>query len=128
MAILSLSYLAGLPIAALFAFSGVGHFTKTPAFVGIMKGLPFPSLHPAVVYISGVMELIGAAGLVLAPSKELAWGLFLFVVAISAANVNMFVNDVPFGKIRFSYGFGGGHMYRALAQIVLLTWLFALSS
>ena len=43
------------------------------------------------------------------------------------ANVNMYVNDVPFGETRLSYGLAGGHFWRGMLQILFFLWLEALA-
>ena len=59
--------------------------------------LPWPR---AVVLVSGVFELLGAAGLVWPRTRQLAgWGLIALTVAVTPANVTMLVHheafDVP---------------------------------
>ena len=105
------AWVASAPVGALFAVAGWAHFATPGPFVGIMKGMPLESTHLAAVYISGVFEALGGAGLLVAPLLgELAYaelaasGLFWLVVAVSPANVNMYLNDLPFGKNKMSYG------------------------
>jgi len=121
-------YLAGLPLAVLFIAAGQGHFMKPRFFIGIMKGMPLEALHPAANYITGVMELVGGVALLSKPSPQVVYSLFWLVVIMSAANVNMWWNDVPAGKTRMTYGFPfGTHYLRAYAQIALLLWLHYLA-
>jgi uncharacterized membrane protein len=52
----------------------------------------------ALVYISGVAEIMGGLGLILPATRKLAaWGLILLLLAVFPANVNMAVNDLPLG-------------------------------
>jgi uncharacterized membrane protein len=104
-------WVVAAPVGALFAMAGVGHFTKYDAFLGIMKGMPFPAAHPAAVYVSGVVEFVCGTGLVLAPlvagpaaASKVASALFCLVVAVTPANINSYMNDIPFGKSHLSYG------------------------
>eukprot|EP00037_Helgoeca_nana_P011803 m.106136 g.106136 ORF g.106136 m.106136 type:complete len:149 (+) comp21065_c0_seq1:1175-1621(+) len=127
-------WVVAAPVGALFAMAGVGHFTKYDAFLGIMKGMPFPAAHPAAVYVSGVVEFVCGTGLVLAPlvagpaaASKVASALFCLVVAVTPANINSYMNDIPFGKSHLSYGWTGGHVKRAVAQIVLLGWLYGVA-
>ena len=39
----------------------------------------------------------------------------------------MYVNDIPFGETRLTYGLFGTHAARFVAQILLLAWLFGLA-
>jgi uncharacterized membrane protein len=57
--------------------------------------VPFPS---AMVYLTGVLELAGAAGLVLERTRRAAGiCLALLLVVMMSANVNAALNDIPFG-------------------------------
>ena len=131
--------------------AGVSHYTKRKEFIGIMRGMPFKSLHPLAVYWSGVCEASLGFMLLVAPfaqldllSKVLFLGvgqmipiqqkkaadlLFWLVVLMTPANINMALGDVPFGKTRLKYGFKlfekgrMTHFARGLAQVVLLIWL-----
>lgn len=129
-----LSWILSLPVAILFMGAGVSHFMNSAPFIGMMRGMPFSSLHPAAVYISGIAEFSLGAALSVAPLAGSTWGantasaLLGLVIAVTPANVNMWVNDVPFGDVRFSYGVTGTHMRRLVAQAVLLVWLQALVS
>jgi uncharacterized membrane protein len=52
----------------------------------------------ALVYISGVAEILGGLGLILERTRKLAaWGLVALLLAVFPANVNMAVNDLPLG-------------------------------
>lgn len=123
-----LRYLAGLPLAALFCAAGYGHFAHSRFFVGIMKGMPLPGLHMTANYVTGALEILGGMSMILRPTAEVYRGMFWLVVLMSAANVNMYINDVPAGGKRMTYGFPfGTHYIRAYAQVFLLGWLHFLA-
>ena len=86
----------GLAIVFLwFMLGGIAHFTATDFFLSITPPwVPFPLW---VVYISGVIE-IALAVLVLIPSvRPLAgWGLILLTLAVTPANVHMYMNPELF--------------------------------
>lgn len=123
------SYVAALPLGLLMTVAGALHFTNTKPYVKMMKGLPFEALHEHLVYASGVVETAGGVAL-LSPTVEhrrlAARFVFLTILAVSPANVNMYLNDVPFGNRRFSYGWTGDHAKRFVAQLVLLAYALAL--
>lgn len=105
------AWVSAAPLGVLFSVAGWAHFATPGPFVGIMKGMPLESTHLAAVYISGVFELMGGVGLLLGPmlgrpavAELAAVGLFWLVVAVSPANINMYLNDLPFGKNKMSYG------------------------
>lgn len=81
-----------------FAVGGVAHFTSTQAFVRVVPPyVPFPL---EVVYLTGVMELLGAAGLWFPRWRQLTGNaLFLFTVCVTPANVYMYMNPQLFPNI-----------------------------
>lgn len=71
-----------------FLIGGFGHFIATESFAGIIPPL-FPA-HRLLVLISGVCELLGAAGILLPRTRGTAgWGLVLLTIAVTPANVFM---------------------------------------
>jgi uncharacterized membrane protein len=86
--------LSGLRIAGIgfvflwFAIGGIAHFALTDTEMRIVPpAIPWPR---AVVLVSGVFELLGAAGLLWRPSRRAAGvGLFLLTVAVTPAHFYM---------------------------------------
>ncbi|MBA3540989.1 MAG: DoxX family membrane protein [Deltaproteobacteria bacterium] len=76
--------------------AGVNHFIGTATYVAMMPAeLPAPL---ALVYLSGVAEILGGLGLILPATRRLAaWGLIALFVAVFPANLNMALNDLPLG-------------------------------
>jgi uncharacterized membrane protein len=81
--------LAGLGFVFLwFLFGGVGHFVATDFFVSIVPPyIPWPR---AVVYISGVFELLGAIGILFVRWRARAGlGLLVLIICVTPANLYM---------------------------------------
>jgi uncharacterized membrane protein len=76
--------------------AGLNHFLDPDPYVAMTPdALPAPL---ALVYISGVAEILGGLGLILERTRKLAaWGLVALLLAVFPANVNMAVNDLPLG-------------------------------
>jgi uncharacterized membrane protein len=76
--------------------AGANHFVAPAAYVAMMpSALPAPA---ALVYISGVAEILGGLGLILPATRRLAgWGLIALFVAIFPANINMSVHHLSLG-------------------------------
>jgi uncharacterized membrane protein len=71
-----------------FALGGVAHFSLTGAEMRIVPPvIPWPR---AAVLVSGVFELLGAAGILIPATRRAAGiGLFLLTIAVTPANVYM---------------------------------------
>ncbi|MBF9223510.1 DoxX family protein [Hymenobacter ruricola] len=80
--------LSRFALALLFVAAGVWHFVHPATYLAIMPPqLPQPR---ALVYVSGVFEILGGAGLLLASTRKIAgWGLLALLVAVFPANVYM---------------------------------------
>jgi uncharacterized membrane protein len=110
-----------LVLGVLYFVAGVLHLLKPQPFLGITPGwVPFPQ---EVIYLTGVAELLGAAGLLQPFSAPLrraaAIGLALYAVCVFPANINHFIMDMA----KPGHGLGlGYHVPRMFAQ-PLLVWL-----
>ena len=71
-----------------FAIGGVAHFVFTETQMRIVPpSIPWPR---AAVLVSGVFELLGAAGLLWRPTRRAAgWGLIALTLAVTPANLHM---------------------------------------
>ena len=90
---------AGLGIVFIwFGVGGTMHFVSPEFFVRIVPPwVPWPW---AAVYISGVFELAGAAGLLHKRTRWLAGiGLFWLTIAVTPANVHMWLHPELFPEI-----------------------------
>lgn len=74
-----------------FGVGGIGHFAATGFFASIVPPyLPHPY---ALVYVSGVFELLGVIGLLIPQTRRAAGiGLFLLTIAVTPANVQMWLH------------------------------------
>lgn len=107
----------GLGLA--FIWIGIQHFRNPEAFEAIVPAyLGWPRFWN---FASGGLEILLGIGLVAPPSRR--WSariLILLVLAMSLANLNMWMNDLPFGGTRLSTR---GHVIRWIIQAVLLVLL-----
>jgi uncharacterized membrane protein len=78
-----------------FLLGGIGHFTATGFFTGIVPPwVPYPEM---AVYVSGVFELLGAAGLLVPQWRRRAGiGLFALTLSVTPANVHMWLHPELF--------------------------------
>jgi uncharacterized membrane protein len=81
-----------------FAIGGVAHFLVTDFFLKIIP--PELPLRLEAVYISGVFELLGAAGLLIPRLRRAAGlGLFLLIIVVTPANVYMWLHPELFPSV-----------------------------
>mgnify|MGYP003384844227 CR=1 FL=1 len=82
----------------LFIFVGILHFAKTPAFLRVMPPqIPFPL---EMVYISGVVEILGGLGLLWKRTRPTSvMVLIALLVAVFPANIHMALNPDKFPEI-----------------------------
>ena len=102
-----------------FISIGVQHFARPEIFNAIVpEYLGWPSFWN---YTSGAMEILFGLGMMLPKTRAYAAQvLVVLVVCMSLANLNMWINDIPFNGTRMSTT---GHIFRWIAQALLLTAL-----
>ena len=101
-----------------FFFGGIGHFVMTDFFVSIVPPyLPNPLM---LVYVSGVLELLGAFGILLSATRRVAGlGLFMLTLCVTPANVHMWLHPVQFPDLQaWSYS------VRLVIQVLLLACIW----
>ncbi len=82
-----------LLLSLLFLIAGVFHFTHTKTFILIMPPIiPYPK---EIVYLTGILEIIGAIGILFRKTRKIT-GIFLafFLVAIFPANIYMAIGNL----------------------------------
>ena len=78
-------------MSVLYLLAGINHFISTRQYIAIMPG--WVPGHPALVYISGVLEIV--YGLLLLPRSTRRLSALLIIsllIAVFPANVQMAVN------------------------------------
>ena len=97
---------------------GITHFTHSAQFVRIVPPqLPDPL---ALVYISGVFEILGGIGLLIPiVSVAAAWGLIALFIAVFPANINQAINSIPIDGIPHHPML---YWFRLPFQAVLIAW------
>jgi uncharacterized membrane protein len=106
-------------MAAFYVFAGVMHFVRPDFYLPMMP--PYLPWHPALVFLSGVAELVlGVAVLIPALRGAAAWGIILLLIAIFPANLHIALHNVPvFDNVE---GAGIWNWVRLPFQLVLILW------
>ena len=107
-------------IAAIFVLAGLVHFARPAAYVRIMPPwLPAPL---ALVFISGVLEILGGVGVLLPATRVAAgWGLIALLVAVFPANIQMLLNAQAAHASRL---WTGALIARLPLQAGLIYWVY----
>lgn len=106
-------------LALLMLTAGTLHFLRPNTFVQIVPNyLPYPM---ALVYISGVFEILGGIGLMVPLTTHFsAWGLIALFVAVFPANLHMAINNVPVNGEYYPIA----SWVRLPFQILLIWWAY----
>lgn len=83
-----------------FFIGGIAHFVFTETEMRIVP--PYVPWPRAAVLVSGVLELLGAVGLLWRPSRRLAaWGLFALTLAVTPAHIYMLQQPQLFPSVPY---------------------------
>jgi len=102
-----------------FAIGGIAHFTHTETEMRIVPPyIPWPRV---AVWLSGVAELVGAAGLLWQPSRRAAGiGLILLTFAVTPAHFYMLQQPALFPSV--PYWALVARLPLQVALLALITW------
>jgi uncharacterized membrane protein len=117
------AYAAIIAMSAMLIFTAIGHFAYTK---GMALMLPnFIPQKELVVYITGMIEVIAAIGLLIPGLRVLTgWLLILFFILILPANVYAAIKHVDYQKADFN-GNGLNYLwFRIPLQIIFILWTY----
>lgn len=107
-------------------FTSLGHFMFTKGMVMMMPAfIPFKG---ALVYITGVMEIILGALLIINTTRHIA-GIILLImfIVMLPANINATIKHVNFEKATYD-GSGPGYLwFRIPLQLLFIAWILYFS-
>jgi uncharacterized membrane protein len=113
----SISQMGRISLAIMLLFTGTAHFYKTGEMVQMMpEFLPYKT---ELVYFTGVLEIIGAIGLIQQRTATVASiALILFFLAVLPANVVGSMKRVQLGGMET----GPAYLYFRIPFQLLLIW------
>lgn len=117
------SYAGRVAMAAMLLFTAIGHFAFTKGMAMMLpEQIPYKT---ALVYLTGVFEILAAAGLLFQATKEITGlALVLFFIAILPANINAAVKNVDYQKAN-AQGYGPGYLWlRIPMQVFFIIWVY----
>jgi len=109
----------GIILGLAFAWIGIQHFVIPESFNQIVPSyLGWPTFW---TYASGALEILLGLGLMIPRTQPWSARLLVGLVSMmSLANLNMWINDIPFNGTRLSTA---GHIVRWIIQLILLLTL-----
>ena len=112
-----------IAMAVMLAFTAIGHFAFTK---GMTMMLPdFIPFKTEVIYLTGVIEIIAAVGLLI-PGLRVwtGWALILFFVLLLPGNIKAAIDHIDYQKATFD-GNGPAYLwFRIPLQILFIVWTY----
>lgn len=117
---LSWSIVGRLALAIMLVFTGIAHFTVTDKMVEMLP--EFMPLKTETVYMTGILELVAAVGLLMQNYSRLAsFLLIVFFLAILPANILGSIKQVELGGMEK----GVDYLYfRIPLQLFFIGWTY----
>jgi uncharacterized membrane protein len=117
---------ARIAMSVMLLFTAMGHFAFTHGMTMMLP--PFIPYKTGVVYLTGVIEIGAAVGLLLPTMRvTIAWLLILFFVLILPANIYSAMNHLDYQKGTFD-GDGLAYLwFRIPLQIMFIVWVYIAS-
>jgi len=114
---------AQIAMAVMMTFTALGHFKFTQGMAMMMPA--FIPYKKQVVYITGVIEIAAAAGLLIPATRTLtAWCLILFFIVLTPANINAAMKHINMEKATFD-GPGPAYLrFRIPLQLLFIAWVY----
>ena len=110
-----------LGISVFFIYFGIDHFINPEFYLSIMPPM-FP-LHLEAVYLSGLFEILGGVGVLIARTRSIAgWGLLALLIAVYPANIYMALTPQAFPDISLFALY-----FRLALQFLFFYWAYSIT-
>ena len=108
-------------LSAFFISFGIDHFVNPEFYLSIMP--PNLPLKLEAVYISGLFEILGGVGVLIASTRKIAsLGLVALLVAVYPANIFMALNPERFPEVSIYVLY-----FRLILQFFFFYWAYSVS-
>jgi len=114
---------ARIALSAMLLFTAMAHFAFTKGMVMMVPN--FIPYKPAVVYLTGIIEMTAAIGLLL-PGLRIwtGWLLILFFILILPANIQAAIQQIDYQKGTYT-GSGLAYLwFRIPLQLLFIGWTY----
>ena len=113
--------LSVLTLSVFFVSFGIDHFVNPEFYLSIMP--PNLPLKLEAVYISGLFEILGGVGVLIASTRKIAsLGLVALLVAVYPANIFMALNPERFPEVSIYVLY-----FRLILQFFFFYWAYSVS-
>jgi uncharacterized membrane protein len=112
-----------LAMAVMLVFTSIGHFKFNKGMAIMLP--PFIPFKKAVVYVTGVMEILFGVGLLFAQVRlPVAWTIIVFFIILLPANIYAAVRKVDLEKANYE-GNGLNYLwFRVPLQVFFIGWVY----
>ena len=108
-------------LSVFFVSFGIDHFVNPEFYLSIMP--PNLPLKLEAVYISGLFEILGGVGVLIASTRKIAsLGLVALLVAVYPANIFMALNPERFPEVSIYVLY-----FRLILQFFFFYWAYSVS-
>ena len=108
-------------LSVFFVSFGIDHFANPEFYLSIMP--PNLPLKLEAVYISGLFEILGGVGVLIASTRKIAsLGLVTLLVAVYPANIYMALNPERFPEVSINALY-----FRLVLQFFFFYWAYSVS-
>lgn len=114
---------ARIAMSAMLIFTAIGHFKFTEGMAMMLP--PIVPDKVAIIYLTGILEIAAAVGLLLPQYKSLTgWFLIIFFILLLPANIYAAVKHIDYEKATLN-GSGLGYLwFRVPLQILFIVWVY----
>jgi uncharacterized membrane protein len=108
-----------LLLATFFILAGLNHFVNMKFYMSMMP--PYLPAHTALVYVSGIFEILGGIGVLFVKTRKWAgYGLIVLMIAVFPANIYMAMNPTLFAQSAPLWAL----YLRLPIQFVIIGWIY----
>ncbi|OHT45200.1 DoxX family protein [Flavobacterium tructae] len=113
---------ARIAMAVMLVFTAVSHFVFTKGMAMMVSFLPWPT---AIVYATGIIELMAAVGLLIPKTRVLtAKLLIVFFIVLLPANIYAAAHSINLQTANYS-GKGISYLwFRIPLQLLFISWVY----
>ena len=117
--------LAGrIAMSVMLLFTSIGHFAFTKGMAMMLP--PFIPFKTGIVYLTGLMEIAAAIGLLIPHFREFTgWVLIIFFILLLPANIYAALKHIDYEKANFEGKNLNYLWFRIPLQIIFIVWVYA---